>query len=136
MAHVTLIILLFVIGSVSSLRQRRQPNGCGPENGLKINLFLNFIRMGVLIRCCDEHDICYDNCRNIRDKCETEFKQCLQEICDTTRRSGFQWWIWVRRSVCKFIGKVMHFTTYYFGSVSFVESQRNRCHPGISPKSY
>jgi secretory phospholipase A2 len=135
MAHVVLIILLFVTGSVNSLRQRRQANGCGTENGFKVDQLLRFIGMDVMIECCNQHDICYDTCANIRETYDNEFEQCLLNICDTTQRSGFQWWIWVRRLACKGVAKIMYSLAGNLGTEAFLKAQKNRCHPGISPKS-
>lgn len=36
-----------------------------------------------MTKCCDEHDICYDTCGNVKEVCDMEFKKCLYRYCDS-----------------------------------------------------
>lgn len=71
----TLHSLGFSIG-----RYRRQANGCGPAN-LNIDAFLKEIGEDILIQCCDQHDLCYDQCNKAQWTCDTTFLYCMIEAC-------------------------------------------------------
>ena len=36
--------------------------------------------------CCNAHDICYDTCNSNRDKCDDDFKKCLDVMCEKLKR--------------------------------------------------
>ena len=36
-----------------------------------------------MTKCCDAHDRCYDTCGTIKSDCDDDFKQCLDDMCDT-----------------------------------------------------
>ncbi|CAF1406461.1 unnamed protein product [Rotaria magnacalcarata] len=65
-------------GSIN--RFRRQANGCGPVN-LNIDILLKEIGEHVLIECCNEHDLCYDQCGKAQLTCDTTFLHCMIEAC-------------------------------------------------------
>lgn len=40
-----------------------------------------------MTKCCDQHDICYDTCRNDKERCDIEFRKCLYKYCDSYEKS-------------------------------------------------
>ncbi|TLD18958.1 Casein kinase I 1 [Venturia nashicola] len=49
-------------------------NGCGAENGMKIP-DLRFTE------CCDNHDLCYDDCTKTWNQCNNDFRKCMHSKC-------------------------------------------------------
>ena len=39
-----------------------------------------------MTECCDAHDLCYDTCNKVRDKCDNDFKMCLEIMCEKLKR--------------------------------------------------
>ncbi len=31
--------------------------------------------------CCNTHDMCYDACGSVKTDCDSQLKQCLQNVC-------------------------------------------------------
>lgn len=55
-------------------------NGCGAL-GMKINS--EYLPVTEMTKCCDQHDICYDTCRNDKEICDVAFRKCLYKYCDS-----------------------------------------------------
>lgn len=36
-----------------------------------------------MTKCCDQHDICYDTCKNEKENCDVEFRTCLYRYCES-----------------------------------------------------
>lgn len=120
------MILFFLVASIDSRRQRRQANGCGPELGPDVNQFIGYIRMDVLIKCCDHHDNCYDNCTSNKRQCDDDFHQCLHDTCDSIERTGFEFWIKIREWCCKRLGDIMYQMTNLFGQGAFNRAREKK----------
>lgn len=54
-------------------------NGCG---SLGLQITSDYLPVGDMTKCCDNHDICYDTCNNNKEVCDMEFKRCLYKYCD------------------------------------------------------
>lgn len=84
------------------------PGGCPPVHGTKQLIcsrnnhqidrhklqmfFLCQIDLGIpaMTECCNQLDVCYDNCGINKYDCDTKFRSCLQNICSDLKRSlGF-----------------------------------------------
>ena len=85
-----LAIYFIFQANVSIGEKTTSVNGCGPGKFL-INNGLKEIGEGVLIECCNQHDICYTKCGGKRD-CDDKFEKCLKEKC---KQLGF-----IRRKLC------------------------------------
>ncbi|KAF2673741.1 hypothetical protein BT63DRAFT_476221 [Microthyrium microscopicum] len=49
-------------------------NGCGAENGMKVPDWR-------FEQCCNEHDLCYDDCSATWETCNDNFRQCNHDAC-------------------------------------------------------
>lgn len=59
-------------------------NGCGPENGFSRYLIPNRIgptRNVDFTPACNNHDVCYDTCNNVKSDCDEAFLRDLQAAC-------------------------------------------------------
>lgn len=59
-------------------------DGCG-SLGLKIDS--EYLPVGEMTKCCNDHDICYDTCNKNKEACDIEFKRCLYKYCDSYEKS-------------------------------------------------
>lgn len=59
-------------------------NGCGAL-GLKIKS--DYLPITEMTKCCDQHDICYDTCRNEKENCDVEFRKCLYNYCESYKET-------------------------------------------------
>ncbi|QDS76514.1 hypothetical protein FKW77_005766 [Venturia effusa] len=88
-------------------------NGCGAENGMKIP-DLRFTD------CCDNHDLCYDDCSKTWNQCNDEFRRCMHSQC----RHDPSWTEWG----CNNLADVYaDFVGTRLGAWSFYNSNVDRC---------
>ena len=127
MAHLILILLVFVVGSAHGLRQRRQANGCG-SGYFNIDQDLKLVGESVIIPCCNQHDICYDTCGKTQYQCDNVFRSCLHSACRALNGNGFQWWIDFRQAACEQDGRILYQIVNAVGHYAFNSAQRaHRC---------
>ena len=68
--------------------------------------------------CCDLHDACYETCGVSRKKCDTEFKKCMLDLCD----SQFS-----ENPKCLQAAKTYHLGVTALGSSFYQEAQSDHC---------
>lgn len=56
--------------------RKPEVNGCGPNNGVDWVPDFNFGQ------CCNEHDLCFDNCDRAFEPCNLDFWDCNLRQCD------------------------------------------------------
>lgn len=54
-------------------------NGCG---ALGMRISSDYLPTVEMEKCCNEQDICYEECNNDKQLCDIEFKRCLFKYCD------------------------------------------------------
>lgn len=94
-----------------------------------------------MTKCCDQHDICYDTCRNDKETCDVEFRKCLYKYCDSYEKSlGGGTMMKGKRNVqtnfkvlsffflaCKGAAKVLYTGTLTFGCKAYLDAQSKAC---------
>lgn len=73
----TLVFLNILLNKVTF---GQTSNGCGPGQFV-INNGLKEIGEGNLIKCCNQHDLCYSQCLG-KEKCDNDFADCLTHECE------------------------------------------------------
>ncbi|CAF0757604.1 unnamed protein product [Adineta steineri] len=104
-------------------RMVRVANGCGAEGGLTINWLLQAVGEGVLIKCCNTHDICYETCGQTQSRCDNNFESCLNSACGKLG-GWFEWWSNTRQVACKVDGNLLFSVVNAFGSKAFNTAQQ------------
>ncbi|CAF1201763.1 unnamed protein product [Adineta steineri] len=122
MRRLIFVIITLIIGHASSLRQRRQANGCGPGY-FNIDRSLRGVGEAVIIPCCNSHDICYDSCGKTQQQCDEAFRWCLNSACARLNGNGFQWWIDFRRAACKLDGRTLYDIVNAIGRYAYNQAQ-------------
>ncbi|KAJ3660069.1 hypothetical protein Zmor_004539 [Zophobas morio] len=97
-------------------------DGCG-SLGLKIDS--DYLPVGEMKKCCDEHDKCYDTCNNDKEVCDLEFKRCLYRYCE-----GYEKMVGGGTMVkaCKGAAKMLFTGTLTLGCKSYMDAQRKACY--------
>ena len=93
-------------------------NGCG-----SFGLTLDTSALPEMTKCCDKHDYCYDTCNADRGKCDDDFKQCLDNMCDKLRPS-------ITRNQyegCKETATLIYGGTTALGCSPFLSAQEKAC---------
>ncbi|XP_014678219.1 PREDICTED: group XIIA secretory phospholipase A2-like isoform X2 [Priapulus caudatus] len=96
-----------------------KPNGCG-SFGVQVN-FLNFPAFS---HCCNGHDICYGTCGKERIICDTEFGDCLYDIC---RQQRIQTEQQDDKITCATTADLMYGGTLTLGCKAYEDAQREAC---------
>ncbi|CAG9856961.1 unnamed protein product [Phyllotreta striolata] len=97
-------------------------DGCG-SLGVKIDS--NYLPVGEMTKCCDEHDICYDTCRKNKEICDVEFKRCLYKYCDGYEGSVASGTI---VKACKGAAKMLFTGTLTLGCRAYLDAQSQACY--------
>ncbi|XP_049856054.1 group XIIA secretory phospholipase A2 isoform X2 [Schistocerca gregaria] len=95
-------------------------DGCGSQ-GLKIDN--EYLPVGDMTNCCNDHDICYDTCGSDKEKCDLEFKRCLYKICEKHQKLITDKGV----KACKAAAKMLFTGTLTLGCKSFLDSQKRAC---------
>lgn len=53
-------------------------NGCGSYG---IHIRFNKTAYSGFDSCCDQHDLCYQNCQKKKDDCDNTFMLCMRDFC-------------------------------------------------------
>ena len=120
------LLLLFVIITFSyqcpsdHTRQRREYyiptwNGCGPQIKLLGDIIPTAISKlkPTFSPCCNQHDLCYQDCSKSQKTCDNEFKSCLLKQCSSVQ--------------CKLAAHMMYEAVNLFGKISYESSQSKAC---------
>lgn len=75
--------------AVSNGRSPSPPNGCGPDSAWYSALVPNLDFKG----CCNTHDVCYDDCTQWFEKCNTDFLSCMINTCNNKYDHWYSWWL-------------------------------------------
>jgi secretory phospholipase A2 len=69
--------------------------------------------------CCNQHDICYDTCKNGKIGCDNTFRSCMMNACG----SGFS------ASVlkCKAYAEGLYLAVDNLGCPAYIKAQSNAC---------
>ena len=64
-------------------KSKSYPNGCGPS------FSIDFEKYGAkgFTKCCNSHDICYENCSSNRTDCDEKNHKCLKNACSKILQS-------------------------------------------------
>lgn len=93
-------------------------NGCG-SFGLK----LDTSSLPQMTECCDVHDLCYDTCNKDRDKCDNDFKTCLDIMCEKLKRDITK----NQYEGCKETAKLIYGGTTALGCSPYLSAQEKAC---------
>ncbi|KAK0079505.1 hypothetical protein PV325_001169 [Microctonus aethiopoides] len=105
-----------------------QSDGCG-SLGLEINS--DYLPLSEMTKCCDQHDICYDTCNNVKEKCDLDFKRCLYKYCEGYQSSGAGTIV----NTCKAAAKMLFMGTMTLGCKSYRDAQGKACWCGDKTKT-
>nr|UQM94880.1 secretory phospholipase A2 [Syngnathus schlegeli] len=100
--------------------KHQEPNGCSSSMvGFQIDLGIP-----AMTECCNQLDMCYDNCGINKYDCDTKFRSCLQNICSDLKRSlGFV----SKVQACESMADAMYNTVWTLGCRPYMNSQRAAC---------
>lgn len=84
-----------------------------------------------MTKCCDQHDICYDTCNNVKEKCDLDFKRCLYKYCEGYQSSGAGAIV----NTCKAAAKMLFMGTMTLGCKSYIDAQEKACWCGDKTKT-
>lgn len=84
-----------------------------------------------MTECCNQHDLCYDTCNNLKENCDNLFKSCLYKLCDNASK------IDTLVKACK-VAASMVGGSMTLGCKSYLESQKKSCYcpPSDKKKKY
>eukprot|EP00105_Crassostrea_gigas_P019225 XP_011437652.1 PREDICTED: group XIIA secretory phospholipase A2 isoform X2 [Crassostrea gigas] len=99
----------------------KSSNGCGTF-GFEIDTST----VPLMTKCCDQHDFCYDTCNSNKDKCDSDFKACLLNMCKKMEKSLEK----DELEGCKATAELMFTGTTMLGCTSFKDSQKRACDCG------
>lgn len=119
-------------------------DGCG-SLGLKIDS--DYLPVGEMKKCCDQHDICYDTCNNDKEVCDMEFKRCLYRYCDSYEGTVgansiikgkisyalLTLFVIIFVTACKAAAKMLFTGTLTLGCKAYIDAQQKACY---CPPSY
>ena len=104
-------------------------NGCGSKSNHKIVPDFGFTK------CCNIHDLCYDDCSKSFDECNYNFRNCMSGVCKNKYSSSV--------AAPLYAGCILVADTYFavvsgsFGSKYFAQYTHERCQccppPGTRP---
>ena len=83
-----------------------------------------------MTKCCNAHDICYDTCNLVKEKCDLEFKRCLYKYCEGYQTTGL-----AIVNTCKAAAKLLYTGTTALGCKSYLDAQKEACYCGNGSKS-
>ncbi|KAF0977046.1 hypothetical protein FDP41_003699 [Naegleria fowleri] len=69
-------------------------NGCGPRQS-ELMRRLGSILFDSFTPCCNEHDMCYETCGQVREDCDRKLYECMKSTCKKLYSSSF-----AKRSWC------------------------------------
>ncbi|XP_064458489.1 group XIIA secretory phospholipase A2-like [Ornithodoros turicata] len=101
------------------LDYKSTPNGCGTA---EIYLRPDELPHKEMNHCCNQHDICYGTCLTKKDKCDTDFRHCLDDVCHKKKGKHKELFL-----SCKAAAKVFHAGSQYLGCKAFKDAQRSAC---------
>ncbi|XP_077351098.1 group XIIB secretory phospholipase A2-like protein isoform X2 [Festucalex cinctus] len=96
--------------------EHQEPNGCSSS----------MIDLGIpaMTECCNQLDVCYDNCGINKYDCDTKFRSCLHNICSNLKRSlGFV----SKVQACESMADALYNTVWTLGCRPYMNSQRAAC---------
>ena len=80
-----------------------------------------------MTECCNQHDLCYDTCNNLKSHCDNLFKDCLYKLCDNSSKLD------PLVKACK-VAASMAGGSMTLGCKSYLESQKKSCYCSLSDK--
>ncbi|XP_051935616.1 group XIIB secretory phospholipase A2-like protein [Hippocampus zosterae] len=100
--------------------KHQEPNGCSSSMvGFQIDLGIP-----AMTECCNQLDVCYDNCGINKYDCDTKFRSCLHNICSDLKRSlGFV----SKVQACESMADALYNTVWTLGCRPYMNSQRAAC---------
>ncbi|XP_061546249.1 group XIIB secretory phospholipase A2-like protein [Phycodurus eques] len=100
--------------------KHQEPNGCSSSMvGFQLDLGIPAIS-----ECCNQLDVCYDNCGIDKYDCDTKFRSCLHNICSDLKRSlGFV----SKVQACESMADALYNTVWTLGCRPYMNSQRAAC---------
>jgi RHS repeat-associated protein len=106
-------------------------NGCGtsPHHQIAAWAICGDI-MGLAPACCDNHDVCYDTCGADKTLCDSLFRSCLHDGCNT-RWPG--WFYRYRRLTCLWCSRQFYNLVRTKGLDPFCTAQSSRCRCRTTP---
>ena len=99
-------------------------NGCG-----SFGIEVDFSHIPNLTKCCDKHDLCYDECGNPRKSCDFQFHNCLIHTCDKLKKKSQS-----KKSsslitvdACQITANIVYESVTKLGCSSYLKAQKNAC---------
>ncbi|KAF5306265.1 hypothetical protein FQA39_LY08963 [Lamprigera yunnana] len=96
-------------------------NGCGT---LGLNIDESLLHVSEMIKCCNQHDICYDTCNTNKEVCDVDFKQCLYRFCDSYEKNVGDKVV----KACKGTAKILFTGTLALGCKAYLDAQEKACY--------
>ncbi len=96
-------------------------NGCGPEGGVVSAIIPNRFMGANFKPACDDHDICYETCRQSKTYCDRRFLKLMRKECEDVYGSG------LRRQWCKAQAVNYHIAVSQGGGDAYEAAQRDAC---------
>ena len=111
------LLLRFERLETNLLRVRRQSNGCGTSS-FNVDRYLFQLGLEMFVRCCDEHDLCYDRCGEKKLRCDDRFLHCLLDECAKLSAD----------SSCQWNSRMFFWVVFFAGRSAFDKAQLDhRC---------
>ncbi|XP_039857585.1 group XIIB secretory phospholipase A2-like protein isoform X2 [Simochromis diagramma] len=100
--------------------QLSEPNGCSTSLvGFQLDLGIP-----AMTKCCNQLDMCYENCGTSKYDCDSRFRSCLHGICSDLKKSlGFV----SKVQACESMADALYNTVWTLGCRPYMNSQRAAC---------
>ncbi|XP_030604676.1 group XIIB secretory phospholipase A2-like protein isoform X2 [Archocentrus centrarchus] len=100
--------------------QPSDPNGCSTSLvGFQLDLGIP-----AMTKCCNQLDMCYENCGTSKYDCDSRFRSCLYGICSDLKKSlGFV----SKVQACESMADALYNTVWTLGCRPYMNSQRAAC---------
>ncbi|XP_046382180.2 group XIIA secretory phospholipase A2-like [Haliotis rufescens] len=107
-------------GATPKKNKKHKPrtNGCG-----SFGLELDTSAIPAVTKCCDQHDYCYDTCNSDKVKCDDDFKDCLNLVCDKLGGIASE----DLTGGCRSTADLMYASTLTLGCKPYKDSQKDAC---------
>ena len=80
------------------------------------------------IKCCRQHDLCYDTCNMDKDDCDLQFKRCLYAHCKKKKeQNSAHLQKYFNNQKCKLKAKLFYVTVIGVGCQAYRDAQHAAC---------
>jgi len=89
-------------------------NGCGSGS---LTIPKKDLPKPAIEDCCNQHDICYDTCKNGKLSCDNAFRSCMMNVCG----GG------LNALGCKAYSEGLYLAVVNLGCPAYIKAQSNAC---------